>query len=544
MLTLPNLTELNAEAVNDRLEALAEIVKSLDVGIETGRGQFRDLVLRMHAVLIQADSEAIRKILVSSIPGLAETNIQEVDPVLLNEVAASYGLEPVQASSSFGQLTLILSSQSSVFIPAGSIFTTNEGLAFTNSSPFALRQNISSDLVTDQRVLTPTADGNFQAVIEVSSVDPGVTANIKAGTQLTPNSLFIANLVEVFATQDFSGGASAETLVSLARRIRRFRPGQTMSTRQGVVSYVTAPSNFPDLKAISVIGAGDPELRRDKADFFPGGTSVDIYVRPNALTTKRSFVVQASVTSTLPGLEANWLLAINRDLFPGFYRVVSIRHADGVLNVKDSEVNYGVDNTPIPNEMVPKFLNSDPYGFHRFRTAGVIFKTQYNGLQVGDTASFEVVLEGSSDIARIQTLASLRNFRNVGGDTLVLAAIPCVTAVSLQLHIDNSGELPSTSGLQADVANYINSLGFSGSVYASEILSVAQNQLPPGVRVASLELVGNVIYPDGRILRIRDSQQLTPKVDLSQGVTNRTVCFFCLPEDVRPVFYDNVQLTV
>jgi len=544
MLTLPNLTELNAEAVNDRLEALAEIIKSLDVGIETGRGQFRDLVLRMHAVLIQADSEAIRKILVSSIPGLAETNIQEVDPVLLNEVAASYGLEPVQASSSFGQLTLILSSQSSVFIPAGSIFTTNEGLAFTNSSPFALRQNISSDLVTDQRVLTPTADGNFQAVIEVSSVDPGVTANIKAGTQLTPNSLFIANLVEVFATQDFSGGASAETLVSLARRIRRFRPGQTMSTRQGVVSYVTAPSNFPDLKAISVIGAGDPELRRDKADFFPGGTSVDIYVRPNALTTKRSFVVQASVTSTLPGLEANWLLAINRDLFPGFYRVVSIRHADGVLNVKDSEVNYGVDNTPIPNEMVPKFLNSDPYGFHRFRTAGVIFKTQYNGLQVGDTASFEVVLEGSSDIARIQTLASLRNFRNVGGDTLVLAAIPCVTAVSLQLHIDNSGELPSTSGLQADVANYINSLGFSGSVYASEILSVAQNQLPPGVRVASLELVGNVIYPDGRILRIRDSQQLTPKVDLSQGVTNRTVCFFCLPEDVRPVFYDNVQLTV
>jgi hypothetical protein len=498
----------------------------------------------MHAVLLQADSEAIRKILVSSIPGLAEANIQEVDPDLLNEVARSYGLAPIQASSSLGQITIVVSSSSSIFIPAGSTFVTNDGLVFSTSSAFALRRTVSSDLVTDQRVLTPTADGNFQATIEVASVDPGVTANIKAGTQLTPSSLFISDLVELFATQDFSGGTSAETLVSLARRIRRFRPGQTMATRQGVVSYITAPDNFPNLKAISVIGAGDPELRRDKADFFPGGTSVDIYVRPNSLTTKRSFVVQATVISTLPGLEANWILSINRDLFPGFYRVTTIRHADGILDVKDSEINYDVDSAPLPNELVPKFIENEPYGFHRFRTAGIVFKTQYNNLQVGDVGSFEVTLEGNSGIADLQSIVSLRNFRNIGGDALILSAVPCITAVSLQLHIENNADIPDTSALQSDVANYINSLGFSGSVYAGEILSVAQNQLPPNIRVASIELVGNTIYPDGRVLRIRDKHQLTPKIDLTQGVTNRTVCFFCLPEDVRPVFYDNIQLTV
>jgi hypothetical protein len=538
---LPSLYSLSGDNVETKLTTLSAIIDSLDAGIDTSRGPFRDLVLRYQAILQEAADNAITTAINSAIPSLAITSTEsDLNEEVILAMANSYGLSRRPASVSSGKLLIVVSSSTPVFIPVGAQFVTTSGMVVVANLSYAASLTTSVNEYVNERTLVLRSDGRYEFTIDVSTVTASAGSNISAGEPFTALTVAIPSVYGISAESDFTGGADQESLLELVTRVARTSSAKTMSTRSSVVSYLTRPDTYPDTTTVSVIGSGDVEMQRDAMSVFPGGNKVDIYVRPSVQPYVIETTLEATVVEAEAGASAKWSLFINRDVFPGFYRVVSVNFADSqYAKPTVDSVTFDVDTSPVAyGEATPAIYTKEQGAFSRFQTATALLTTSVESLSVGDKRSVIVAIEGMPHIASMQSLVACRAYRFATGDTLVRAAFPCFVSALIRINLQVGMAKPAITEMQLAIAQHVNSVGFAGDLYASQMAAVAQQFMPAGATVVFADLIGEYIQPDGSVVRKRSRDYLTALNKPSLSITGRTTAFITNASAIQVVLYE------
>jgi hypothetical protein len=482
-------------------------------------------------------------------------------------------------------------------VPAGSVFVGATSEFKTSVAYSAKTSSVNVDDDTDS-VLVPLSDGNFKFVIPVTAVEVGSAALLKQGTLLTTVAP-IPNLVRIYANEDFVDGVDTESNEQLVARQAEGITAKTICNRLNCAALLRTVS--PDYLSLSIIGAGDREMLRDKHSIFPGafGGRSDWYFRDTADIAVTQFEIECVLHEKTSDGYGVWQCDIARDTAPGFYDVYRVVPADaadyaGSLSVVEDIRGFNtqyIDGALLPDietaveavfsryqtaiirfkdittstagltvaqstktylvslRVAPKiaevqsFVSSrgtrSLFGpdietaveavFSRYQTAIIRFKditTSTAGLTVAQsTKTYLVSLRVAPKIAEVQSFVSSRGTRSLFGDVLIKAPIPCFVSIAFSLLGRPSAELPDVDAIKTAVVNYINSLSFTGHLFASDITRIVHSYLPAGVSISAIDMLGKLLKPSGGSHTLHSREVLEIPDDSANMVSARTVGF-------------------
>lgn len=533
---LSSLDHLDDAKVNERLERLTAIIEDQGAEIEVRRGVIHDLVLRLHAVFGQAFSDAVDTLVNSTNPVLALQNTGAIDSTLLTAAASAQGVNRLNGNQASGLVTVVVSADQSLLIPRGFRLTTSDGRIFETTQAFAVRASGSVPEDLSNRILAPRGDGNYEVSINVTAISEGLSGNLRKGRELIPEQSLIRNFVTAYAASDFSGGTNEETDAQLLARMTQTIPASSLSTRSSVASVIRSSQLVPDLYAVSTIGYGDVELQRGR-NLIERTGKVDSYVRTASLPVIQAVEVEATVTKLVDGSKATWQFALDRDAAPGFYNIASISDSEG-LQFSDITMERGYDDSPILGELIPDIRSADEAAFSRFSTATVTCTTPSMGRSLGEKKTLTVNVRVMPYIEEIQSYLASREFRFVGGDTLVKAPIPIFVSINVQVYRRPGVSLPSAEPIRAAVANEFNLAGFSSVVHGSRVSTIVNNLLPVDAVVGNVFMIAETLRPDGTIDRRRTTDKVMALNEPSLSITGRTSAFICDPNNISVTAFE------
>jgi hypothetical protein len=448
-------------------------------------------------------------------------------PEIVDRVLSNWGVERQGGDLSRGSITLVLSTASSVVIPANTTFT-GAGATFKTERTF-VSTTVNPSNSSERRMVSRT-DGSFAFVIDVVSDVEGSAGNIPRNTAIAWSAA-PSNFITAFATSDFTGGYSTETNAELMARQKLGISAKTMGGRANIQAMLM--ETYPDIEDMAIIGHGDAEMRRDSHNLFgfKVGGKVDLYLR----TSSEPIVVRSVLSCVLLNADSKLFMAsIGRDEYPGFYDVVGVYPEDEsnyLTGLEVVAVQRGYDLSP-DLVRIPDITTQDEASFTRYQTASVQFFSPYtdvSGLtEHVSTVPFSFDIRGVPLIDVIQTHVAGRGIRNPAGDYLVKAATPLLVSVALDINKPSGAEDVDTAAVIYNVVQAINSipLGY-GELPAARIIDAAQRTLPNLTTVRSpISMTGQLLLPDGTTRILQDRHTLTVPTDVEQGLSPRTVAFY------------------
>jgi hypothetical protein len=106
-------------------------------------------------------------------------------------------------------------------------------------------------------------------------------------------------------------------------------------------------------------------------------------------------------------------------------------------------------------------------------------------------------------------------------------------SIAFTLQAKAGEVVPDAFTIKNDVASYINNLGFTGRLHASNISDIIHNNITGHVSVSAIDLHGQLLRPSGTIKRLRSSEVLLIPDESGNMVSARTVIFVCDPDDIQ-----------
>jgi hypothetical protein len=527
-----DILNLDADAVQARRLRMVDTIESEVPGLEVRDGFIADYVVRLASILWEAaDSQTDR--IAASLNPLIVTDATIVEPDVLSASAANFGLTRYTATSSFGQIRVVMSSSRSIVIPRGAVFTAPDGTQVTTSEIVTSRTS-ATELVSDSDVLvTSRTDGNYEFTFNAQSVRLGSGSSIIAGTLLTPTGLAIAGLIRIEVASEFSGGIAAETDQQLLSRMRRQQPAKTPGTAASVVATMTSQENFPQWLSVNVTGYGDPEFVRTRRDGFTVGVGADVWIRPQTLPIVREIELLGTVTEVTE--VATVQVAVPREVFPGFYRVISAAHNE--QNLLITGVTYQRDGRPLAGQRAIVMQSAVDSAFTAFQTATITLSMPTVGLSEGDDLPIDVRFLGMPDVLVAQQVIENTDYRFAAGDTLVHAAIPAMVSMTVTISAQSGVTVDRTAEIKDALAAVINSQGFVSKLRLSRLTSVIYNQLPQGADVSHIEAVVETLLPDGTNHRSRSKEEIVVPYIPGLSVSGQTTVFICDPSNIALNIY-------
>lgn len=507
--------------------------------VDTGKGSvFYDLMIRPDAVFKQLSNLNINRwrrsaslLEISRDPTLA-------DPAIVDALMSNYGVTRAAGRIPTGPVTILLSSNVTTVIPAGSVFASGTLLFSTTRAYIGVP---TSDLVTKDtdQLIAALGDGVYSFEVQVTAAESGEAFQLSQGDCLTMQAP-PSNYVSAQATSDFSVGASAETNTELMTELATGISGKTTASRKHVRSL--ASEAYPNIKHGSVIGFGDVEMQRDKLNIFNtsfGGKS-DIYLQTDVRPIK---VVTTKVATLMDAGLSKWQLYFDRDEFAGVYKIASIK-PKGSTALGGFAITTDIrdfDITPLTvdsDSFIPAIDSYTQAAFSRYQTATIEFADSETDASemtpITTTQEYDITLIRLPDIASIQDdLVSDYWVSSHRYDDLVRAPIPCLTSLSIALRVPQGTEVNQTS-IKAAVAARINELNFTNKLSSSIIADVVHNFIDTNGSVTMpVDMFGEVIDPeDGSSVVYRSGTTLTIPEDYSKSMTERTIMFFVDPGDI------------
>lgn len=543
-LPVPTFASLDQAAVDQAQQYLFELLAEQFPQVDLSRGVVHDIVLHLGAIvtaLLQTlatqinDSSSL--LAISQDPALA-------DPALVDQVLSNYRLTRLTGAPASGQVSVLLNAAVPVVVPAGAAFGAGTE-TFITAQAYAVRTSLAS--VTDPSDLVLTRVGaNFAFAVPVADANVGAAGMVRSGAAMTP-TFTIPNFVGACAAGDFTGGYDPETNTALVARLLQGVAAQTFSNRANVDALVHQNPGFTRVFQLSTIGAGDPEMLRDRHGLFPvsGFGRADVYARTALLPV----TVVLQKTATLVAVTAAggvWQFSLASADAPGFYEVAAIKLpgdaptlagfslVSDIRQVDRSGTGWQPDLAPPP---APGGTALEAV-YSPFQTATIQFldtNTPTLGLTVGAaTAPYTVAVAAMPQLADLQAFLAGRGVRPYGGDVLVKAPVPCTLRVAFTLIVPPLSAPPDTAAMAQAIASYVNNAGFLGQIYASALVGAIGGLLPAGAVVGLVDMLGRLRAPDGTVYTLRDPLGVMIAVpDLpAVMVSPRTTCFILDPADV------------
>lgn len=536
-ITVDSLDELTTEEVEAMAALLADQLRTRHAEVDPERGATRRILLLPAANMAQKSRTEMDRLRQSFSLVLAAANPELVDPDILDLAAGNYRIPRYPGSAASGSIVIVVSRFDPLVITRGFVVIAR-GLRFTTSQNYSIRTSAAAVTSADDRILTPTADGQWSFSIPVTAEEVGADGRLLRGEAVTVE-IPPANYVKSYAASDFVGGVDEETTADLTERVQTGIACRSVADR--VSMGATLYAEWPETVSHSIIGAGDPEMRRDQHTIFPGsfGGCIDWYIRSAELPTRTLLEREATLVEVEGTGHGIWQISISRDLVPGFYDVYKIA-LPGVDVVGTFEIvsdTRGRDLGELDSKAeIPDIVNNQESTYTRFQTAVIRFRdttTSTQGLVVGEsTADYDVTVRHFPYIAEMQDRFSARDYGATAGDILIRAPIPLYLDLSIVILTPPDALEIDEDSIKNDVRRLVNRLPFGQGLAGSAILDVIHRYLPTGAFVRALDMLGMIRTPSGEKLWLRDSEYLEIPDRSDLETTPRNTCFILEPEKV------------
>jgi len=528
------ISELDPASVADIEETLAGMLSAQYPNLDMYQGTvLRDLLIRPAAIfhaLNDANIEVLRRS--QSLVEL-EAHPEEADDETLDALAANFLTTRRTGTAAVGQVAVVLSAKVTTAVIAGTVLLSAAGRRYVVPQTTTGVLDESLAYTPLERVLQPSG-ANYVFTVDVQAEEDGADGRATRNTTFTFEAAEPANFVRAYAVADFTGGTDEESVTDLVARLRSGITAQIPSGRAHTLAWLTG--QFPEIVDMSIIGAQDAEMRRDAHNVFGVSTlgKVDVLVRTRDVPLQSTLLLEATLMDA--GLQ-RWQIVLPRSVAAGLYTIDAIRHADanelGSLDVISETRSADL------SELTYAPLVTDAEAVYTaFQTITVLFEdpnTPTADLVVGQsTQVYEVVVSGMPSVSEIQALLLDRSYRPAASDWLVKAAIPCFVSVSFAVERHPDDPAINADELAAAAAAAVNAARFKhGRISTSDIARAVEALLPDNSSIClPIQMVGRLRQPDGTILTAASQDFLRATENLDQGISIRTVSFFCRPEDV------------
>jgi hypothetical protein len=522
---------------------LDQLVREFSPASDT-RGVVGDLVLGVEAAARAAQQADLTRWLNSR--SLAQILI---DPTLadaagVDDVLSNFGVARRSATLATGVIVVVVSAYNPVNIPAGAAFTAGVA-SFVVDQAIAVRIDPAQVTAAGDRALVAAENGRWQFTLPVTAAATGSTGLVRRNQTLTPG-FGLAGFITAYAADDFTGGLDTESNADLVARLQTGMAVKAWSSRPSIEAAVRAEPEFLNLRHLSIIGAGQPEMLRDKHTIFPvaGFGRCDCYARFGPLPAVVQ-VAKTAVVTTVAGGVTTWQFSLGRDDAPGFYEVQTVRDAAS----SNTDTGFALGTlTPgydlSGSGFVPDVANAAEAAFSRYSTLTVQFTTATVTTDaVGATRAVIADVSVMPLVAELQDFLAGPRFRDPAGDVLARAAVPCFVTLSVVVRKPALVASPDTGVAAAAAADFVNSLRFPGRIYAADVAEAIAATLPPGAHIASIELTGRTLSPDRQVARTHGNFVLEPAAATAVSTSPRTVAFFLDPRSVAIGVFPDGQPT-
>jgi len=540
MLSIKDLTKAEIDQAEN---LLVQLLKDSYPSLDLSRGRvLRDILIRPAALFYAYASDNMDRLRRSMSLQQISQDPTLADDTIVSGVLSNLLLERDAGSVADGSLRIIISSNVVTPIDAGAKFFAN-GLTFVTTRAFVGVTSAGNVVNDSSRLIVARSDNTYEFIIDVEAEAIGSEYNVAEGTRFTTDET-IPRLVDIWAASDFINGRPGDDNATLAAKAQLGLAPKVMSGRVHIESFIK--SKFPNVRAVSIIGFGDPEMRRDAHNIFnvSQGGKVDIYVRSEYAPVKEMITVAGALTDTV-----NKIFTINltRDQAAGVYVILGV-YKSGETPFVDStnseptfvdslgieNVTWSYNNVASNGEFVPDITNNAEAAFTRYSTVSIQVIEEGTALTtINDTAEFDIYVLRMPDIAAIQDSINERSVRNPAGDYLVKAPIPAMCNIGIEVVTKDIGNV-DVAAIKNAVANRVNSLGFTtGNLPASVIVDAAQGQLDKQAIInMPISMLAKITLPSGATKIVSGTDELEIPKTMEESVSTRTVAFFVRPSDI------------
>ncbi len=533
-MTLPDLTTLDTEAVIAARAELEQRLAERYPTTELTRGTVHDLILDPQAALSTAFQQQIDEQIRSASLLEIDTDPALADPILMDRLLSNWQISRKAGAQASGNVRFIINQQIPLTIAAGLILEA-DGVQFTTEAAYAIRISAASAEDDTDRVMQAVGDGTYAFTVPVIAVEAGAAGQIRKNTKLVPTTN-VNYFVTAYADEDFGGGRNEETNAELRARQKEGVAARGWGNVYNLSALLHSQPEFADHPGYSIIGCGYTEMKRDAHNIqgISTGGKIDIYARTESLPTR----VTLTKTCTYLGSTADgalWRFSLNRDEAPGFYDFAGVVDPSAENPIAHAVVNDSRSLDFSGYDHYPDIEDLEEGAYTRYQTGVFDFlDTQIasDTLIAGDTRSYDVTVRRMGQIDDLQDFVDDQDHGEFAGDALVRAPIPCDVRVEVGLVLARGQTSPDLAVLADDLATYVNSLDFTGLLYATPLQSILQSYLEKPAGVTQLRLIGTIRLPDGTKKYISGTEKLAIPDDLSVTCSGRTTAFFLDPADV------------
>ena len=535
-----SLEQLDSQLVADLQAEFVQLINERYPQIDLSLGVFNDLIAHFSGGI----SGAINQYKINQY--LKARSLQDItnDPTLADDtlvdlVLSNYLIERKVGQAAVGEITVVVAEDVPIVLASGATFNSS-GIGFSLPAAYsALPSTTTALLGLNERKLTPIGDGSFVFSVPAVANKTGTVGNVQRGTTMTPQAP-PDQFIKAYAAVDFTGGADTETNNDLLTRLQNGVAAKIMQGRANIIGLLSEQPEFTGVLHYQVIGYGNSEMQRNQHTILPVGLPgyVDIYPRTTPVPQRVVFTKTATYVG-VAGTNTVWQFSISRDDAPGFYEVDQIVNkstdptADSGYEVLSTL--RGIDLTAETGQLVPDIVNAVEGAFTRFQTAVVRFSADIPtaGLTLNtSTRQFDVYVSAMPAIRDVQAFCSGRDVRNLTGDVLVRAPIPCFLAINCQVQQASGAPALNLSDIRVAIADRINALVFPGQLHTSTIASVIHTYLDNRQAIGPIELFGRILLPDGDETYIRNTSVLELPDRYDVMATGNTIAFYLDPQDI------------
>jgi hypothetical protein len=542
------------------LQRLQSFIQGVNPAADVSPGSvLNELLLKVcaevHTELISNDLYSISQ--ASAVSQVFDSTVNTYSPVI-DKIASNYNVARNTGANATGFVKIFVTKNQRYYIPTG-FKLIQPSLKFVYLTTQSWDVVLTTPTESNQAQLFPVSATNttsyyFIVPVEAEAVGEENGNEIRAVQNNTAFTLDInynfPEFIEAHAYGNFSKGVNVESDQEL---IHRFKEGLSIKS---LVSPVAIKGKlieqFPDIKAVSVVGANDYEMQRAKENIFGISTlgTADIYVRPSVSVASKEVVCRAVLNTTNVYYEvvlhqdatALGTLGYTATEIASILEVVPFYSISRITDTSSGE-NIGLSTMSITfsyDDVAPNscaVYSATQARFSKYQVAAIRFSlANMNGAKADRLVS--ILFNYAPTIPTIQDYVLDDANRNICADFLVKAVVPCLVTVSLTLtgSLANPITAEIAQNIKLDIFNYINSIPFGEDLVASRIVDICHNYNQVKKVVLPVRLKGDIILPvASRSLTATDVRSIygtdilaIPDTTVSKiaGVSKKTAMFF------------------
>ena len=516
-----------AESIQDTLTRLTAFVTQNYINADTGPGSvLNELLLKMAASLQNQPYNQVATLSQGNSIASVQANPVDTTSSTIDLVASNYNTSRYSGKASTGIIKITVATPNNYRFPVGvSFLQPGLNLLYSTTAYTVISPTPSADLGELQLFQNGEL---YYFLLPVSANNIGISSQVSSGAVFTVQApAFINDFVKAEAYGNFSSGLPADTDKQLVAKIKKNLGSVRFESSAGIANNLSQA--YPSFQGLSACGAGAAEMTRYGSNALNLSTygKADIYVRTTVGPE------QLTITKTGTKLsEGVWNVVMTMDDAPGFYSVSSILPAGnsavalgGSLVITSTDFNFSYRDNALNND-----IPDAPHArFSRYQTASITFN--YVDPTPASSRDFLVTVLYQPHIGDIQDLLLSDSNRLICADYLVKAVVPCFVSLEIPIVRKRASDTYTSLGLDSlkqDIFNYVNTLSFEETLYASKIIQICHNYDISRVDLP-ITMTGNILCPDGTSILLSDSDLLAipnTLASVAKGISPKTTQYF------------------